>query len=433
MIIADAALEKREQARRPIRVGIAGAGYIARGIACQLLKKPVGLRLAAISNRTISRAEQVLRDGGLDHFPRVNSVREMEDCISRGEVAVTEDPTLLCDASNVDVIIEATSDMEYGARVVLRAIDGGKHVVLLNAALDSTVGPYLKTLADRKKVVITYTDGEEPGVAMNLFRFVKTIGYKPVGAGNLKGLLDHYRNPDTQRAFAERIKASPFMVTSFADGTKLAMECTILANSTGLRAGKRGMYGPKCAHVNEISKLLPQDQLMEGGLVDFALGAEPHTGAFVIGFNENPVNKEYMGAFKMGDGPFYVFYTPYHLPQLQINHTIARAALFHDPTTSPIGKPVCEVLTLAKRDLRVGEILDGIGGFASYALIENSDVAQSERSLPMGLSEGCRLKRDISKDQAITYDDVEVPAGRLCDKLRAEQDQYFSAAVTANQ
>jgi predicted homoserine dehydrogenase-like protein len=431
MIIADAALEKREQEGRPIRVGIAGAGYIARGIAAQLLSRPLGIRLAAISNRTLSRAEQVLRDGGLDQFPRASSVSQMEAHIARGQVAVTEDPTLLCDAANIDLIIEATSDMEYGAKVVLRAIEGGKHVVLLNAALDSAVGPLLKTYADRKNVVITYTDGEEPGVAMNLFRFVKTIGYKPVGAGNLKGLLDHYRNPDTQRAFAERIKASPMMVTSFADGTKLAMECTILANSTGLRAGKRGMYGPKCAHVNEMSKLLPHDQLLNGGLVDFALGAEPHTGAFVIGYNENPVNKEYMGAFKMGDGPFYVFYTPYHLPQLQINHTIARAALFHDPTTSPIGKPVCEVLTIAKRDLGAGEVLDGIGGFASYGLIENSDVSQSERSLPMGLSEGCRLKHSIAKDQAITYDDVEVPQGRLCDKLRAEQDHYFSAAVPA--
>src|SRR5439155_96299 len=157
-------------------------------------------------------------------------------------------------------------------------IESGKHVVLLNAAVDYAVGPLLKTMADRNNVVITYTDGEEPGVAMNLFRFVRTIGYKPVGAGNLKGLLDHYRNPDTQRAFAERIKASPMMVTSFADGTKLTMECTILANSTGLRVGKRGMYGPKCAHVNEISRLLPHDQLLDGGLVDFALGAEPHTG-----------------------------------------------------------------------------------------------------------------------------------------------------------
>lgn len=431
MVIADTLLQKRESEDNPIRVGIVGAGYIARGIAAQLLQLPLGIRLAAISNRTVAKAEQILKDAGRANFCKVSSWPELDRVVASGGVCVTDDPEILCDSSAIDILIDATSDMEFGARVVLRAIDGGKHVVLLNAALDSTVGPLLKTYADRRSVVITYTDGEEPGVAVNLFRFVKTIGYKPVAAGNLKGLLDPYRNPETQRAFAERIKASPMMVTSFADGTKLSMECTILANSTGLRVGKRGMYGPKCAHVNEARNLLPADQMLNGGIVDFVLGAEPHTGAFVVGYNENPINKEFMSAFKMGDGPFYVFYTPYHLPQLQINHTIARAVLFHDATTSPIGKPVCEVLTIAKRDLRAGEVLDGIGGFTCYGLIENSDVAQAERCLPMGLSEGCRLKRDIPKDQSITHDDVEIPQGRLCDKLREEQNQLFFAAVPA--
>ena len=137
-----------------------------------------------------------------------------------------------------------------------------------------------------------------------------------------------------------------------------------------------------------------------------------------------------MKFFKMGDGPFYLFYTPFHLPQVQILSTIARAALFQDPTTSPIGKPVCEVVTIAKRDLKAGEVLDGIGGFTCYGMIENSDIFQKENALPMGLSENCRLTRDILKDQVITYADVEVPAGRLCDKLRAEQNQYFCSTVS---
>jgi predicted homoserine dehydrogenase-like protein len=111
--------------------------------------------------------------------------------------------------------------------------------------------------------------------------------------------------------------------------------------------------------------------------------------------------------------------------------TIARAALFHDPTTSPIGKPVCDVLTMAKRDLKAGEMLDGIGGFTCYGVIENADVAVRDDLLPMGLSEGCRLKRDVAKDQAITYADVEIPAGRLCDSLRAEQTQHFYGLVHA--
>jgi len=431
MIIVDTALEKREKEGNPIRVGIVGAGYMGHGIAVQLLKPPLGIRLVAVANRTLSKAEKALRDGGRSHFQTVNSLAQLDDVIAKGDVCLTGDPLLLCDASNIDVIIDATSDLDCGIRVVLRALNHRKHVVLLNAALDSTLGPILKTYADRNNVVITYTDGEEPGVAVNLFRYVKTIGLNPVAAGNLKGLLDPYRTPETQRVFAERTGQSAPMITSFADGTKLSMECTILANSTGLRVGKRGMYGPKCAHVKEASTLFPPADLLNGGLVDFVLGAEPHTGAFVIGYSENPIDKEFMNYFKMGSGPFYVFYTPFHLPQVQIIPTIARAALFNDATTSPIGKPVCEVLTLAKRDLKAGEILDGIGGFTCYGVIENADVAQRENLLPMGLSEGCRVKRDIPKDQPLRYADVGVPSGRLCDRLRAEQDQYFYASVNA--
>jgi len=431
MIIVDTALEQREKEGRPVRVGIVGAGYMGRGIATQLLKPPVGIRLAAISNRTLCKAEQALRDGGLTRFQKVVSAAELDQSVADSEVCVASDPLLLCDAANIDVVVDATSDMELGARVVLRALKRGKHVVLLNAVLDATLGPILKVYADRHNAVITYTDGDEPGVAVNLFRFVKTMGFRPVAAGNLKGLLDPYRTPETQKAFAERVNQSAPMITSFADGTKLSMECTILANSTGLGVGKRGMYGPKCAHVKEALGLFPREQLLNGGIVDFLIGAEPHTGVFVIAYSEDAINAQYMNFFKMGDGPFYVFYTPFHLPQVQVLTTIARAALFHDATTSPVGKPVCDVLTIAKRDLAAGETLDGIGGFTCYGVIENADIAQKENALPMGLSENCRLKRAIAKDSVITYADVEVPSGRLCDQLRAEQHRYFYAAVGA--
>jgi predicted homoserine dehydrogenase-like protein len=431
MVIVDTALEKREREGKPVRVGIVGTGYMGRAVALQLLKPATGMRLAGLYNRTISKAQQTLREAGLACSKEVASVQKLDEAISRGEVSIVPDPFFLCDARNIDVIIDATSDMELGAKVVLRAIEHKKHVVLFNAVLDATVGPILKTYADRQNVVITYTDGDEPGVATDLYRFVKTIGYRPVAAGNLKGLLDPYRTPETQKAFAERVGQSASMITSFADGTKLSVECTILANSTGLRVGKRGMYGPKCTHVNEAAKLLPTVQMLNGGLVDFLLGAEPHTGAFVIGYNDNPIDKNYMNFFKMGDGPFYVFYTPYHLPQVQVLTTIARAALFHDPTTSPIGKPVCDVLSVAKRDLKAGETLDGIGGFTCYGVIENADVAHAEDILPMGLSENCRLTRNIPKDQPIKNADVQRPAGRLCDGLRTEQDQRFYSTVNA--
>jgi len=429
MIIVDAALEKREKEGNPVRVGLVGAGYMGRGIALQLLTPMVGMRLVAICNRSLSEAGRAYREAGIEAVRTVDSAPQLEHAIANCQYTITDDPTLLCQAEGIDAIIESTGEIEFGALVAMRAIEHGKHVVLMNAELDSTVGPILKVHADRNGVVITNTDGDEPGVAMNLYRFVKTVGYRPVAAGNFKGMIDPYRTPETQKGFAEKYNQKPRMITSFADGTKLSMEATILANATTFRVAKRGMYGYRCAHVKETLNLYPLDQLLNGGLVDYILGAEPHTGAFVLGYNDHPTKRQYMNYFKMGDGPLYAFYTPYHLPHLQIATTVARAVLFHDPTVAPRGGPVCDVLTIAKRDLKAGEALDGIGGFTCYGTIDNAEVTWRENLLPMGVSEGCRINRDIPKDQPITYDEVELPPGRLCDKLRAAQNAHFGAPV----
>lgn len=426
MILVDTALEKREREGKPIRVGLIGAGYMGRGIALQFLTPLVGMKLVAIANRTLPDAERAYLQAGIDSVKTVETVAQLESAIDGGQFAITENAILLCEAGNIDVVIEATGEIEFGAHVVLKAIENGKHVVLMNAELDATVGPILKVHADRAGVVITNTDGDEPGVAMNLYRFVKTIGLRPVLAGNLKGMIDPYRTPDTQREFAEKYHQKPKMITSFADGTKLSMETTVLANATGFRVGKRGMFGPRCSHVKEALNHFPLELFKDGGLVDYLLGADPHTGAFVLGFNDHPVKRQYMNYFKMGDGPLYVFYTPYHLPHVQIATTVARAVLFHDATVTPLGKPSCEVITVAKRDLKKGEILDGIGGFTCYGMIDNSSTCRKEDLLPMGLSEGCRLTVDVRRDQAVAYSDIQLPQRRLCDKLKDEQSAYFA-------
>src|SRR5262249_12588078 len=177
----------------------------------------------------------------------------------------------------------------------------GKHVVMVNAELDSLLGPILKTKADSAGVVVTNTDGDEPGVAMTLFRYLRSLGLRPVAAGNIKGMVDYYRTPETQRAFAEKYDQDARKVTSFADATKLSMETTVLANATGFHAGRRGMYGPACQNVTEMAGLLPGDQMLATGLVDYALGAAPHTGAFVVVHEESPLKKAQLAYYKLGD------------------------------------------------------------------------------------------------------------------------------------
>ena len=191
------------------------------------------------------------------------------------------------------------------------------------------------------------------------------------------------------------------------------------------------MYGHQCEHVNEIVEHFSPDDLLRQGLVEYALGAQPGTGAFVVGYNDQPVKQQYMQYFKMGAGPLYVFYTPFHLPHLQIAITIGRVALFDDAAVAPLAGPVCSVVATAKRDLKAGEMLDGIGGFTCYGQLENAPAAQQTGALPMGVSADCQLLRDVSKDEAIPYQDVQMPDGRLCDQLKAEQDAMFFPELAA--
>jgi predicted homoserine dehydrogenase-like protein len=425
----DTALRERESSGRPIRVGMVGAGAKGRAIALQLGTPAPGIRLVAIANRTPEHGERAFRESGATAWNRVVSARDAETAISRGVPVLTDDPSVLTSCDLIDVLIEVTGTVEAAACVVTDAFSHGKSVVLVNAELDSLLGPILKAKADRAGVIVTHTDGDEPGVAMNLLRYLRSLGLRPVAAGNIKGMVDYYRNPDTQRAFAEKNDQDVRKVTSFADATKLSMETTVLANATGFQAGRRGMYGPACDHVRDMANLLPADQLLGTGLVDYALGAAPHTGAFVIVHEESPLKKAQLAYYKLGNGPFYVFYTPFHLPHIQIASTLGRAVIHRDPTVAPLAGPVCEVVTVAKRDLKAGEQLDGIGGFCTYGLIDNATSARADDALPIGLSEGCILRRDVAKDNVVSFEDVVARTGGLAEALWLEQNALWPLAT----
>lgn len=415
------ALAAREADGNPIRVGVVGAGATGRAIALQLGTPVPGMRLAAIANRTLSHAERACREAGITDWQVTESPAGAQAAIAGGTPVLAEDPSVLLDCDAIDVIVEVTGTVDFAAEVALGAFAQRKPVIMVNAELDSLLGPLLRVKAREAGVVLTHTDGDEPGVAMTLFRYLQSVGLRPVGAGNIKGMVDHYRTPETQREFAARYDQDVKKVTSFADATKLSMETTVLANATGFGVARRGMYGPACGYVRELARLLPADAMLAGGIVDYSVGAAPHTGAWVIVHEDNPLKQAQLAYYKLGDGPFYVFYTPFHLPHIQLPSTIARAVIHHDPTVTPLAGPSCEVVTVAKRDLKAGEILDGIGGFCAYGLIDNHATARAENALPIALSEGCELLRSVPKDAAVRFDDVKLPETRLSDELWLEQ------------
>jgi len=428
----DTALRQLEDDGRPIRIGMIGAGATGRAIALQLGTPVPGIRLVGIANRTPSHGERAFKEAGIAAWKAASSAAAAADAIRHGVPVLTDDPAVLIRCDAVDLLIEVTGSITPGASTVLDAIENGKHVVLVNAELDSLIGPILKTRADRAGVVLTHTDGDEPGVAMTLLRYLRSLGLRPVAAGNLKGMVDYYRNPDTQRAFAERNDQDARKVTSFADATKLSMETTVLSNATGFSPGRRGMYGPACKDVREMANLLPSEQLLSTGLVDYALGAAPHTGAFVIVHEDSPLKQAQLGYYKLGDGPFYVFYTPFHLPHIQIASTIGRAFVHQDATVAPLAGPVSEVIAVAKRDLKAGETLDGIGGFCSYGLIDRTADARAMGALPIGLSAGHKLRRDVAKDSVITFADVNAAVPDLVQALWQEQQARWPARTESS-
>jgi predicted homoserine dehydrogenase-like protein len=430
MIIIDKLLSERQKVGKPIRVAMVGAGVVGRGLVRQITKYVEGMEIVAISNRNLSSATKAYQEAGVDEFLVVEDTDQLQEAIRRGQPAVTENTSALCQAEGIDVVVEVTGSFEFAASVALETIQNRKHFVTVNAEMDGTVGPILKAYADKAGVMYTNSDGDQPGVVMNLFRSVKGMGLRPVMCGNIKGLQDPYRNPTTQEGFAKKWGINPFMAASFADGTKISYEQGITANATGMRVAKRGMHGPSVKSgtpIEETMHLFPIEELLEGpGIVDYVIGATPGPGVFVLATTDDEVQKHYLNMYKMGEGPLYCFYRPFHLCHIEVPSTIARAVLLNEATIAPLGAPMVEVISIAKIDLEAGQTLDGLGGYTIYGQCENADVTRSEKLLPYGVADGCKIKRNIPRDQVITYDDVQLPEGRLIDRLRAEQEAMIS-------
>ncbi len=408
MVIVDRALRLREDRNEPIRVGLIGTGAMGSAIADQIAHNTLGMRLAGVFNRTGERACEVANRTG---------------------AKVVDSPSVLCCDPRIDAIVEATGAVEFGARVALEAIRNGKHLILVNAELGATLGPILKVYADRAGVVITDADGDQPAVIVNLHRFVSTIGLRPLLCGNIKGFQNRHSVPEMMAPYCERWNQRDYMLNSFADGTKISFEQALVANAVGKGIAARGMLGPqveKGTPVDRAAEWYPMDEIALGdGIVDYVIGASPAPGVFVIAEELASARSRMLEYLKMGKGPCYVFYTPYHLCPFEAAISVARAVDFHDAACAPMGRPSVGVTAVAKRDLKPGQVLDGIGRELTYGVCESYDAMLSENLLPMGLAEGCRILRPVPMDCALTLDDVRVPEGRLSDRLWAEQKKHF--------
>ena len=409
MHIIDTRLKERDAEGTPIQVGMLGAGDMGQGLTNQIEFHVPGMRVAAIYNRTQSRAEQCYQTmSGHETFVVANTGVQVDEAIAKNVACVATTADCLWSSTQIDVVVEMTGSIHAGFEWILAAMRAGKKVVSFSTELDATMGPYLQKMAHQYKTKYTLGDGDQPGVTLNLVRQVKMMGFTPLVCGNIKGFLNEHRTPEDQKVWADQYSLNVEIITSCTDGTKVALEQASTANATGMEVAKRGMISLRHdGHIDDLTDRYDIEELKEhGGIVEMVVGAKPGPGVFVFATIDDKVSVKFLKYTKMGDGPIYSFYVPYHLIFMELPSSIARLVDYDDGTVDALEDFKVEVIAIAKRDLKSGETLDGMGGYTHYGICENTPVVREERLLPSGLAEGKVLLRDIAKDSPIGWADV---------------------------
>lgn len=421
-------LLERERSGNPVAVAVVGAGQMGTEIISQIGEMR-GMDVFVVVDLTLDRAAAGYASSKKrGEVVRTDDLAAAEAAVAAGKRVATTDYRIATRLSRVEAVVDATGQAEMGAVVSLDAFDHKKHVVMMNVECDVTIGPMLHRLASNAGVIYSLAAGDEPAACVELYRFAAALGFEIVAAGKGKNNpLNIYSTPATEQAKADARKMSARMLCEFVDGTKTAVEMAAVSNATGLVPDVRGMHGAKST-VPELNKVfVPKAEggvLEKKGVVDFAIGVHP--GVFLVVTTDNERIREGLVQRDMGSGPYYTLYRPYHLCSIEVPLTVAQCVLYGESSGHPKGPLVSECIAVAKKDLKAGETLDGIGEFCYRGSIELAPVAKKERLLPLGLAKGCVLLADVPKDTVLTYDMVRMPKETVLLQLRRVQDQLYS-------
>lgn len=385
-----------EQGDEPI--AIVGAGYVGTGVVHSIAQSP-GMRPALVVNRDPDRALAAFAGLGMtaDDVVVSDDLAVLARAIEVGRPAVTTHSSALTDLP-IMLVVEATGALDYGTETILSSLASGRHVVSFNAECDALLGWRFHETARRAGVVYTIADGDQPGVLFRLKQEVEAMGFEPTAYLNCKRHLDVHQNPETGAGYAARDTTSAHMTTAFGDGTKMQVEQSVVANATGAIPDVRGMHGIRST-VATAAVDIPAT-LSAPRRVDFTLGGDFGAGVGIVARHpHHELHRQAMGFYKMGPGPDYFFFRPYHLVHLEIPLTIAEVLLDREPLITIDEPHVAEVVAMAKKDLVAGEALDCIGGFSAYGLVDTSAAAAG--LLPVGLVEYATMTSNVAMDQAI--------------------------------
>jgi len=424
-------LAKLEEQNRPIRVGVSGAGWIGSGFVqqCNSVK---GMTVNLLADEDISLARETFVRSGIDPamIAEANSPAQAMDALEAGKKVITGSYQLASQIEDVDIVADITPSPAIGAETAYSCINNGKDVVMVNIEADVTVGTILKKKAEEAGILYTVSSGDEPGCLMELYDFVKTLGFEPIVIGKGKNNpLNTDANPDMVAESAEKSNKDPYQVASYVDGTKTMFEMTCAANAVGAKPIQRGMVGPKAdlETVSRIFALVDDGGItLEPNTVDFVQGSAMSGGVFIVTRILDERIQDDLQYLKVGKGKYFTFFRPYHLWFIEAPISVARAYLHREITLISQDQPTADVMTIAKKELKPGEILDAFGGYTFYGMMDHYAKARSVNALPVGLAPGAKITNNLMKGEIITWEDVELAENQIVVKLRREQDQLLT-------
>jgi predicted homoserine dehydrogenase-like protein len=427
-------LEEREKARRPVKIGLIGAGQMGVDVVAQVTKMK-GIEVVAIADIQIEKAKTAYEIAGTKcQMEKADSAGQADQLVAEGTYVYASDYRIITDMKGIDVMLEATGIPDIGARAAIRSARSGRHMAMMNVETDITVGPLLHRYAEHKGVLYALAAGDEPAACKELYDFADALGFTIVAMGKGKNNpLDMHAKPTDEKWAAEAARRglSPNMLIEFVDGSKTMIEMAAVSNSTGLVPDVRGMHGPKTTR-DKLNKTFALKEhggvLNRTGVVDYGIGGV-HPGVFAVVTTDHPRLRQALVYRDMGDGPYYTLFRPYHLCSIEVPLTCAMLAIRGKSNMVPLEKLVSEVFVVSKQDLAPGHVLDGIGGCSFYCLIDEYEIATKEKLLPAGIAKNARLIRAVAKDTPITYEDVELAEPSTILDLRRLQDEWMTGRI----
>jgi len=438
-------LLEREAADRPVTVGLIGAGKFGSMFLSQA-RLTRGLHVVGVADLDVARARNQLAAVGwpAERFAAVS----IGEAMKQRSTHVTADAHALIGFPGIEVIVEATGIPEAGIVHALKAVEHGKHIVMVNVEADALAGPLLARKAKAAGIVYSLAWGDQPALICEHVDWARACGFKVVAAGKGTRYEPHYHksNPDNvwdildkYLNIADRTSINPKMFNSFVDGTKSGIEMTAVCNATGLVPQSGGLGFPPSTRFELAEVCKPKSAggtLEKAGVTEvtssvYRDGREvPHhlaLGTFVVFEGETDYARRCFKEYAMlpdNSGKYAALYRPIHMIGLELGISVASVALRKEPTGAPTGFR-SDVVATAKRDLSKGEVLDGEGGFCVWGKQAPAAVSLEQGYLPLGLAQNVRLKREVGEGERLKWSDVAYDPNDTTVRVRREMEAAF--------